>query len=81
MLELLTSRQGDRVVLELIDNGKGMDTKTQGRIFEAFFSTRPGGSGLGLPTVRKIVEAHQGDIAVQSELGKGTRFRISLPGA
>ena len=81
MLELLTSRQGDRVVLELIDNGKGMDTKTQGRIFEAFFSTRPGGSGLGLPTVRKIVEAHQGDIAVQSELGKGTRFRISLPAA
>jgi len=79
MLELLTSRQGDRVILELIDNGKGMDAKTQERIFEAFFSTRPGGSGLGLPTVRKIIEAHQGEIGVQSEPGKGTRFRISLP--
>ncbi len=81
MLELLTSKQGDRVVLELIDSGKGMDEKTQERIFEVFFSTRPGGSGLGLPTVRKIVEAHQGDIAVQSEPAKGTRFRISLPAA
>lgn len=81
MLEILTSAQDDRVILEFIDSGKGMDAKTLDRIFEAFFSTRPGGSGLGLPTVRKIVEAHHGDIAVQSEPGKGTRFRISLPAA
>jgi two-component system sensor histidine kinase HydH len=79
VLELLTSQQGDRVVLEFIDNGRGMDAKTLDRIFEAFFSTKPGGSGLGLPTARKIVEAHHGDISVQSEPGKGTRFRISLP--
>jgi chemotaxis protein histidine kinase CheA len=69
------------VILEFIDNGRGMDAKTLDRIFEAFFSTKPGGSGLGLPTASKIVEAHHGDISVQSEPGKGTRFRISLPDA
>ncbi|REK05459.1 MAG: sensor histidine kinase [Planctomycetota bacterium] len=67
------------VALELIDTGAGMDEKTAGQIFEAFFSTKPGGSGLGLPTVRKIVEAHGGRIAVESEPGRGTKFTITLP--
>ena len=56
-----------------------MDERTQERIFEAFFSTKQGGSGLGLPTTRKIIEAHGGRISVQSELGKGTQFTIELP--
>lgn len=67
------------VALILVDTGCGMDEKTLARIFEAFYSTKPGGSGLGLPTVRKIVEAHGGRIFVQSELGKGTQFTIELP--
>jgi signal transduction histidine kinase len=67
------------VALHLIDTGCGMDTKTMGRIFEAFYSTKPGGSGLGLPTTRKIIEAHDGTIFVQSEPGRGTRFSIELP--
>jgi signal transduction histidine kinase len=56
-----------------------MDANTAAHIFEAFYSTKPGGSGLGLPTVRKIVEAHGGLIYVQSEPGRGTRFAIELP--
>ena len=56
-----------------------MDEKTRERIFEAFFSTKQGGSGLGLPTTRKIIEAHGGRILVQSEPGKGTQFTIELP--
>jgi signal transduction histidine kinase len=48
-------------------------------MFEAFFSTKPGGSGLGLPTTTKIVEAHGGRILVQSEVGHGTQFTIELP--
>lgn len=67
------------VALILVDTGCGMDEKTLSRIFEAFYSTKPGGSGLGLPTLRKIVEAHGGRIFVQSELGKGTQFTIELP--
>jgi two-component system, NtrC family, sensor histidine kinase HydH len=67
------------VAMDLIDTGCGMDEKTRARAFEAFFSTKRGGSGLGLPTARKIIEAHGGDVAVQSELGRGTRFTVSLP--
>ena len=48
-------------------------------MFDAFFSTRPGGSGLGLPTTRKIVEAHGGTVRVESEPGKGSQFVIRLP--
>ena len=78
-IELLTRVKAGSVLLEVIDTGRGMDEKTRSRMFQAFFSTRSGGSGLGLPTVRRIVEAHRGQILCESELGRGTRFSISLP--
>ncbi len=81
MMELQTKLDDGAVQLALIDNGVGMDEATQAKLFDVFFSTKVGGSGLGLPTVRKIVEAHQGRIACQSEPGRGTRFVISLPPA
>ncbi|TWT48308.1 sensor histidine kinase [Botrimarina hoheduenensis] len=70
---------GDRAAIYLTDTGVGMSDATAGRMFETFFSTKPGGSGLGLPTTAKIIEAHGGAITVQSELGRGTRFTIELP--
>jgi signal transduction histidine kinase len=81
IMELQTSFGDGSVQLAIIDNGVGMDEATQAKLFDVFFSTKVGGSGLGLPTVRKIVEAHQGRIACQSEPGRGTRFVISFPPA
>ncbi len=74
-----TSERGGNVVLDVIDTGCGMDQHTAAHMFEAFFSTKPGGSGLGLPTTAKIIEAHAGRIHVQSEVGRGTQFTIELP--
>ena len=79
ILELQTYQQDDEVLLDIIDNGQGMSPETQSRMFDAFYSTKRDGSGLGLPTVRKIVEAHGGQITCQSEPGRGTRFSIALP--
>lgn len=79
VLEFQTYLADDRVILEIIDTGKGIPENVREKIFDAFFSTKTGGSGLGLPTVRKIVEVHQGEIQCASEIDKGTRFRISLP--
>lgn len=81
VLELQTWAREGCVVLEIIDNGQGMDAATQSRMFETFFSTRSQGSGLGLPTVRKIVEGHHGQIECESAVGRGTRFVITLPAA
>lgn len=67
------------VALDLIDTGIGMDDTTAMKMFEPFFSTKHGGSGLGLPTARKIIEAHGGRISVQSEVGRGTKFVIEFP--
>lgn len=69
----------DGVAMDLIDTGCGMDEETRQHAFDAFFSTKRGGSGLGLPTARKIIEAHRGEISLQSEVGRGTRFTIKLP--
>lgn len=78
-LVVRTSVVGDGVALDLIDTGCGMSAETQTQIFDAFFSTKGSGSGLGLPTARKIVEAHGGTISLQSALGHGTQFTIRLP--
>ncbi len=67
------------VALDLIDTGCGMDETTAIRMFEPFYSTKNGGSGLGLPTARKIIEAHGGRIGVQSEVDRGTKFTLEFP--
>lgn len=70
---------GASFVIHVIDTGPGIPAETLGRIFNPYFTTRSGGTGLGLPTARRIVEAHGGRIEVHSEVGKGTDFSVVLP--
>lgn len=70
---------GSDVAIDLIDSGSGMSDDTLHKIFEPFFSTKVGGTGLGLPTVRKIIEGHGGRMAIQSEVGRGTQFTLTFP--
>src|SRR5262249_41373522 len=72
---------GAHVVLEVSDNGMGMDEATLQRVFEPFFTTKPPGKGcgLGLSTVYGIVKGHDGYTAVESEPGAGATFRVYLP--
>jgi two-component system, NtrC family, sensor histidine kinase HydH len=78
-LTIQASAERGFVVLSLIDTGKGMTPEVMQRIFRPFFSTKTGGTGLGLATTRRIVHAHQGEISVLSEVGHGTKFTIRLP--
>ncbi len=72
-------KPGTYAVLSIEDNGKGMDAETRGRVFEPFFSTKFEGRGLGLAATYGIVKNHDGYIAVDSALGKGTMVRMYLP--
>jgi len=78
-IELQTSYRDGAVHLEVIDTGCGMPEELSEKVFEAFYSRKSGGSGLGLSTVRKIVEAHGGRISCESESNRGTRMTLSFP--
>lgn len=74
-----TFREEDRVCLEVVDTGCGIAQENLPRIFDPFFTTKFMGRGLGLAAVQGIVRSHQGSIAVQSDLGRGTRICVWFP--
>lgn len=83
-LILRTARETDRdrrarIALHVIDTGPGIDEATRARMFEPYFTTKSGGTGLGLPTARRIVEGHEGRLEVHTEPGRGTDFVASFP--
>ena len=72
----------ERVQVEVVDSGVGMDETTRARCLEPFFTTKgERGTGLGLPMVYGMVERHNGELQIDSELGKGTRIRLQFPAA
>ena len=79
-LELITQRCGDDQVEVIVrDTGPGIPEETIVHLFDAFFSTKEDGMGMGLSISRKIIETHRGHISATSELGKGAEFRVVLP--
>lgn len=74
-------RSKAQVRIEIQDSGKGISLENLTQIFTPFFTTKEQGTGLGLAIVKKLVELHEGLIEVESEVGKGTCFRIVLPPA
>jgi two-component system cell cycle sensor histidine kinase/response regulator CckA len=72
---------GRYVRIEIQDNGTGIPENIRDRIFEACFTTKPGGSGLGLATVKSIMQQHGGGISIESKNGRGTTVSLMLPAA
>lgn len=80
-VEMRSRRRDDRVLLEVQDNGHGIAQDEQEKIYDLFYSTRKGGTGLGLAVVQRITETHDGALELDSTVGEGTCVRVVLPGA
>jgi signal transduction histidine kinase len=78
-ITLITRREPGWVLVEVLDDGPGMSAEVLARCFEIWFSTKKGGTGLGLPTVRRLLDAHGGTLALESAPGRGTRAVMRLP--
>ncbi|MDR0539949.1 MAG: PAS domain-containing protein [Spirochaetaceae bacterium] len=78
-IRLVSKLAAGRALLSITDNGPGIAPEDISRIFEPYWTTKAGGSGLGLTLVFKVIQAHNGEITVHSEPGEGTCFLISLP--
>ncbi|MBI4642688.1 MAG: GAF domain-containing protein [Deltaproteobacteria bacterium] len=78
-LTITTGRRIGRIFIEICDTGVGIPPEVQEKIFQPFFSSKPKGSGLGLAISQKIIQAHQGEIVIDSEPHKGTRVTVYLP--
>ena len=81
VIRIRTRAEGGRILVQVSDNGSGIPADKLDRIFEPFFTTKPvgKGTGLGLSIAYDIVKKHGGEITVESEVGRGTTFTVSLP--
>lgn len=75
-----SSKDGKRLCIHIIDTGPGIADEVRAKLFEPYFSTKRTGTGLGLPTTRRIIEEHGGALTLHTERGKGSEFTIELPG-
>ncbi|MBQ3640390.1 GHKL domain-containing protein [bacterium] len=80
-IRIKTDETMTKLIIEIEDNGEGMDEETASKVFDPFFTTKPvgQGTGLGMSITHKIIKSHQGDIKVESKKGVGTKFTITLP--
>jgi len=78
-ITLVTRQEPGAVLVEIIDTGCGMEPDVLENLFKPFYTTKPEGTGLGLPTVKRIIHAHGGKIDVESVVGLGTKFTLRIP--
>jgi len=78
-LEIRTAATKTNVCMHLVDNGHGIPESDLQRVFDPFYSTKPGGMGIGLAICQSIVAAHHGSITASNNAGGGTTFCVSLP--
>ena len=78
-IDLGLRRNGEFAEIAVADTGKGISPEDQKKIFQLFFTTRAGGTGIGLANTFRFVQIHNGQIEFDSELGRGTTFRLELP--
>ncbi len=78
VLNIKTENQDDRCVAVITDNGKGMGNEQLTKLYDPYFTTKENGTGLGLTNTQNIIISHKASISVESEIGKGTTFTISL---
>lgn len=76
---LRAERRDGEVAIHVVDSGSGIAPEHRDRVFEAYFSTKPSGTGLGLPTAKRIVEQHGGRLTFETEAGRGSTFTVHLP--
>ena len=74
-----TRFQSEKLIIRIKDTGVGMSEELKGKVFNKFYTTKAGGTGLGLGVCKKIIENHKGCIHIESEIGKGTEFVVELP--
>jgi signal transduction histidine kinase len=78
-LILSLATDGRQAVIDVIDTGPGISSEVADKIFQAYYTTKKGGTGIGLAMAKRIVEEHGGRITVRSEVSKGSAFSIRLP--
>ena len=78
-LQVRVSRSGDKLTLEVGDTGSGIPPELRDKVFQLYFTTKPGGSGIGLAMTYRAVQLHNGTISFKSEAGSGTTFRLEFP--
>jgi signal transduction histidine kinase len=78
-LILSASREDGAALIDIIDTGKGIPPEAIDKIFQAYYTSKKGGTGLGLAMTQRIVKEHGGQLTVKSEVGKGSNFQLRLP--
>jgi signal transduction histidine kinase len=78
-LQVRVEKSSDKLTLEISDTGPGIPPELRDKVFQLYFTTKTGGSGIGLAMTYRAVQLHNGTISFKSDAGSGTTFRLEFP--